>query len=96
MPELPEVEHVKRGIEPYIKTKELKSNFSDNVIKGKKDNRETIIKGMELDSFAKLTEGYTITQVLRRSKYIVLHIERDNDQRILISHLGMAGWILRC
>lgn len=27
MPELPEVEHVKRGIEPYIKTKELKSNF---------------------------------------------------------------------
>ena len=53
MPELPEVEHVKRGIEPYIKTKELKSNFSDNVIKGKKDNRETIIKGMELDSFAK-------------------------------------------
>ncbi|OHO70448.1 DNA-formamidopyrimidine glycosylase [Staphylococcus sp. HMSC036D05] len=92
MPELPEVEHVKRGIEPYIKNERIKKViFSDNVIKGKKDNRETIIKGMELDSFAKLTEGYTITRVLRRSKYIVLHIERDNDQRILISHLGMAG-----
>lgn len=92
MPELPEVEHVKRGIEPFVINEKIdKVIFSEKVIEGKNNQRETIIKGIELDSFKKLTEGYVISEVLRRSKYIVFHIEKDNDRRILISHLGMAG-----
>ncbi|NHB12586.1 DNA-formamidopyrimidine glycosylase, partial [Burkholderia cepacia] len=56
MPELPEVEHVKRGIEPFIKSAKIeKVTFAKNVINGKNNNRETIIKGMELDTFKKLT-----------------------------------------
>ena len=54
MPELPEVEHVKRGIEPFIKVKIEKVTFAKNVINGKNNNRETIIKGMELDTFKNL------------------------------------------
>ena len=54
MPELPEVEHVKRGIEPFIKVQNRESNFAKNVINGKNNNRETIIKGMELDTFKNL------------------------------------------
>lgn len=92
MPELPEVEHVKRGIEPFVKDEKIdKIIFSEKVIEGKNNHRETIIKGIELDSFKKLTEGYVISHVIRRSKYIVFHIEKDNDHRMLISHLGMAG-----
>ena len=64
MPELPEVEHVKRGIEPFIKSAKIeKVTFAKNVINGKNNNRETIIKGMELDTFKKLTEGYVIKKV---------------------------------
>lgn len=64
MPELPEVEHVKRGIEPFIKSAKIeKVTFAKNVINGKNNNRETIIKGMELDTFKKLTEGYVIKKL---------------------------------
>lgn len=46
MPELPEVEHVKRGIEPYILNATIKSvTFSNKVIEGKQQGKETIIKG---------------------------------------------------
>lgn len=92
MPELPEVEHVKRGIEPYaINTIIDKVKFSESVINGKKNGRETIIKGIELDSFKRLTEGYKIIKIDRRSKYIVFYIQQNDENRILISHLGMAG-----
>ena len=92
MPELPEVEHVKRGIEPFIKSAKIeKVTFAKNVINGKNNNRETIIKGMELDTFKKLTEGYVIKKVERRSKYIIFYIADHDDDRILVSHLGMAG-----
>ncbi|MCS5349325.1 bifunctional DNA-formamidopyrimidine glycosylase/DNA-(apurinic or apyrimidinic site) lyase [Staphylococcus aureus] len=92
MPELPEVEHVKRGIEPYIINETInKVIFSNKVIEGKAQGKETIVKGMELDTFKSLSEGYTITNVERRSKYIVFQLNNQQGQRILISHLGMAG-----
>lgn len=49
---------------------------------------------MELDTFKSLSEGYTITNVERRSKYIVFQLNNQHDQRTLISHLGMAGGFL--
>ena len=96
MPELPEVEHVKRGIEPFIVNTTIKSiSFSKKVIEGKSQNKETIIKGMNLDGFRLNCEGYKIIKVERRSKYIVFHIEKHNRKRVLLSHLGMAGGYLR-
>ncbi|CAM3080034.1 bifunctional DNA-formamidopyrimidine glycosylase/DNA-(apurinic or apyrimidinic site) lyase [Staphylococcus argensis] len=92
MPELPEVEHVKRGIVPDVESTTIQSvTFSEAVKLGKKNQRETIIKGLELDTFKTFTEGYKINQIERRSKYIYFYLEREDDQRILVSHLGMAG-----
>ena len=45
--------------------------FSDKVIEGKNNNKETIIKGLSLDTFKHYTKGYTIHNIERRSKYIV-------------------------
>ena len=92
MPELPEVEHVTRGIKPFVKGQKIEEViFSDKVIEGKDKGKETIIKGLALDTFKRYTEGYTIYDIERRSKYIVFYIENNSEQRILISHLGMAG-----
>jgi formamidopyrimidine-DNA glycosylase len=78
MPELPEVEHVKRGIEPYAKGQTITSViFSDKVKEGKADGRETIIKGMSLDTFKTFTEHFVIKQIERRSKYIVFHLVKS-------------------
>ncbi|MCE5089909.1 bifunctional DNA-formamidopyrimidine glycosylase/DNA-(apurinic or apyrimidinic site) lyase [Staphylococcus devriesei] len=92
MPELPEVEHVKRGIEPFVKNTTIKSvTFSKKVIEGKNNGKETIIKGINLDGFRLHSEGYTINSIERRSKYIVFYLKKNNVERILLSHLGMAG-----
>lgn len=92
MPELPEVEHVKRGIEPFVEQAQIKSvTFSKKVIEGKQQSKETIIKGINLDGFRHFTEGYIIDKVERRSKYIIFYISKNNTQRVLVSHLGMAG-----
>lgn len=43
---------LKRGIEPFVINEKIdKVIFSEKVIEGKNNQRETIIKGIELDSF---------------------------------------------
>lgn len=92
MPELPEVEHVRRGIAPLITHHQIQNVvFSEKVMLGKSNGKETIIKGMTLDDFKQATIGYKITHVDRRSKYILLHLEKQQDQRMVIAHLGMSG-----
>lgn len=92
MPELPEVEHVKRGITPHIMHQRITDvSFSEPVKRGKLEGKETIIKGIGLDDFITHSVDYVITDVQRRSKYILFHIQHGNSERTLISHLGMAG-----
>ena len=92
VPELPEVEHVTRGIRTFVQGQKIEDViFSDKVIEGKNSQKETIIKGLSLDTFQNFTKGYTINNIERRSKYIVFYIQNNSTQRILISHLGMAG-----
>lgn len=92
MPELPEVEHVKRGIEPLAVNQYIEEvEFSDAVIKGKEIGKDTIIKQMDLPMFKRYSEGYKITHIERRSKYILFYIETNEDKRVLVSHLGMSG-----
>lgn len=92
MPELPEVEHVKRGIVPHIVgQKIIDVTFSNKVIEGKGSGKETIIKGITLDDFKKYSIGYTIENVTRRSKYLLFTLKHGASRRNLISHLGMAG-----
>ena len=81
MPELPEVEVVKRSLE---------NNINDLVIK------KVIINTNKLRYIInkkKLKEvvGRKITSITRRSKYLLIHFDKNIS---LIVHLGMTGKFL--
>ncbi len=77
MPELPEVETTLRGIQPYIE-----NNIIQQIIIRRPNLRWPIPK----DNLQRLT-GFTITQLKRRGKYLLL----STDLATLILHLGMSG-----
>ena len=77
MPELPEVETVRRGITPHVVGKTI----LDLVLR---------VPGLRLpldSSLCKILPGQVIRQVLRRGKYLLLTL----DQGGVIIHLGMSG-----
>ena len=78
MPELPEVEIVKRSLKNKVNYKKIKKIIITN-----RNLRFKIQK-----NFEKLLEGRSITNVSRFSKYIILTL--DNLNHCLI-HLGMSG-----
>ncbi len=78
MPELPEVETVKRGLEPVLKGRTIQK-----VDMRRKNLRFPFPKG-----FATRLEGARIMALARRAKYILA--ELDNGFSLLI-HLGMTG-----
>ena len=77
MPELPEVEITRRGIEPLIVNKKISS-----VVTRTKKLRWPFPPALD----AKLS-GHKILSVSRRAKYLLLTI----DNGTLIIHLGMSG-----
>ena len=81
MPELPEVEVVKRSIEKIIHNLTIKNIIIYN-------------RNLRYKIEAKKLKNLINTKVLlvkRRSKYILINL--DNDQTILL-HLGMSGKII--
>uniref|UniRef100_UPI0028CB781B DNA-formamidopyrimidine glycosylase family protein n=1 Tax=Staphylococcus saprophyticus TaxID=29385 RepID=UPI0028CB781B len=87
MGELGEVEDVRRGIKGFVKGEKIESIvFCDKVEEGKGNDRERIVKGMEVDSFKGLSRVYRIVDIEGRSKYIVLYLEKDGDKGIEV------GW----
>ena len=78
MPELPEVEIVKRSLKNKVNYKKIKKIIINN-----RNLRFKIEK-----NFENLLQGRSITGVSRFSKYIILSL--DNDLYCLI-HLGMTG-----
>lgn len=92
MPELPEVEHVKRGIEPHITGERIIDvHFSDAVSNGKTQGKETIVKGLSLDTFKEHCIDTHIESVMRRSKYIIFKLKGKDGNRYMVGHLGMTG-----
>ena len=81
MPELPEVETTRRGVEPHILDKKI-----TNVIV-----RERRLRWPVPVSLKKKLLGQKIINVERRAKYLLLYVE----QGCVILHLGMSG-SLRC
>ncbi|RYD31552.1 MAG: DNA-formamidopyrimidine glycosylase, partial [Verrucomicrobiaceae bacterium] len=77
MPELPEVETTRRGIEPHVTGERI-----TEVIVRRHDLRQPVPQEISL------LEGRIIRAVTRRSKYLLL--ETDSGTTILI-HLGMSG-----
>ena len=78
MPELPEVETVKRGLAPHLEGQRIKS-----VDLRRKDLRFPFPLG-----FAKKLEGARVSHLDRRAKYMLWHLENGT---VVIVHLGMSG-----
>lgn len=83
MPELPEVETVCRGLEPF-----MRGRVFEKVILRRKDLRVAFPKDL-----AGRLEGRKVTHISRRAKYMLVHIARSKDfaPDTLIVHLGMSG-----
>ncbi|MBN67190.1 MAG: DNA-formamidopyrimidine glycosylase [Rickettsiales bacterium] len=81
MPELPEVETVRRGLAPVMEQQRIVS-----VQLNRPDLRIPLPEHM-----AETLEGSRIRTIGRRAKYLLFHL--DNGQ-VLLAHLGMSGRML--
>ncbi|MBA5776060.1 bifunctional DNA-formamidopyrimidine glycosylase/DNA-(apurinic or apyrimidinic site) lyase [Stappia sp. F7233] len=78
MPELPEVETVRRGLAPSFEGARLE----------RVEQRRANLRFPFPDAFAERLEGRKVTSLGRRSKYLMADLD---DQTILVMHLGMSG-----
>jgi formamidopyrimidine-DNA glycosylase len=78
MPELPEVETVRRGLEPHLVGRVLA-----RVEQRRPDLRRPFPPG-----FAGRLQGRRVMALERRAKYLLIHCD---DATVLIVHLGMSG-----
>jgi formamidopyrimidine-DNA glycosylase len=78
MPELPEVETVRRGLQPVLEGARIVK-----VEARRPDLRFPLPKG-----FAEILTGRHVTGLGRRAKYLIAHLEGG---KALICHLGMSG-----
>ena len=78
MPELPEVETVRRGLAPVMEGARF-----DKVQANRGDLRWPLQK-----DFAKRVEGTTVTGMGRRAKYLLADLSSGD---VLVMHLGMSG-----
>ena len=78
MPELPEVETVRRGLQPVME--------GARIIRV--EQRRADLRFAFPDKFAARLEGRQITSLGRRAKYLFADMD---DGMVLVSHLGMSG-----
>jgi formamidopyrimidine-DNA glycosylase len=78
MPELPEVETVRRGLQPVMEGARI----------ARVDQRRADLRFPFPLRFAGRIEGQTVISVSRRAKYLLFHLENGLT---LLSHLGMSG-----
>jgi len=81
MPELPEVETVRRGLALKLEGRRLV-----RVVQNRPDLRRPLPRG-----FVRRLEGRRVVQVGRRAKYLLVDLD---DGSVLIAHLGMLGRIV--
>jgi formamidopyrimidine-DNA glycosylase len=78
MPELPEVETTRLGLEPVMRGARI-----SEVTVFRRDLRQTIP-----DDFEKTCRNQSITALRRRAKYIFIDLENGSS---ILAHLGMSG-----
>src|SRR5262249_34881248 len=78
MPELPEVETVRRGLQPVMEGTKI-----DQVVAHRGDLRFPLQK-----DFAARLNGRTVTGLGRRAKYLLADLDSGD---VLLMHLGMSG-----
>lgn len=80
MPELPEVETVRRGLEPHLTGRVLV----------RVDQRRPDLRWPMPPDLVQVLTGARVTGLRRRSKYILIDLDRD---AAMLLHLGMSGRI---
>jgi formamidopyrimidine-DNA glycosylase len=85
MPELPEVETIRRDLEKEIISKRVKTVE----VTGKRSVR----RHEDIGEFVTRLEGKKVISVKRAGKYLLVGLDSDND--VLVVHLGMSGQLLR-
>ena len=78
MPELPEVETVRRGLQPALEGGRIVSV----------ETRRPDLRFPFPEGFAETLTGRRVTALGRRAKYLTVHVEGGV---VLICHLGMSG-----
>lgn len=78
MPELPEVETVRRGLEPAMVGARV----------NRLELRRANLRFPFPDLFSDRLMGRTIRQLRRRAKYLLIDLDRDET---ILAHLGMSG-----
>ncbi len=84
MPELPEVEVVRRDLEKEIVGKRIKSVEVDGM--------RSIRRYKTRKAFTDQLDGQKIIGVARKGKYLLIKLE---EKKVLVVHLGMSGQLLR-
>lgn len=79
MPELPEVEVVRRGLEPLVKGRRIVDIIGDGL---------PLRAPVPLEELRRAAVGSRVSELKRRGKFLLLHL--DYGARILL-HLGMTG-----
>lgn len=78
MPELPEVETVRRGLTPILKDRVL----------ARVEVRQPMLRWPVPSGFAQALTGRRIADLGRRAKYLLVFLD---DGQVVIVHLGMSG-----
>lgn len=78
MPELPEVEIVRRGLEPVMAGRRI----------ARVEQRRPDLRFPLPERFAECLEGQRVTRIERRAKYLLAHLSGGET---LLMHLGMTG-----
>ena len=87
MPELPEVETVRRGLERLLPGRRIVSV----------DVRERRLRfPVDVDALERHVVGRRVTELTRRAKYLLVHLDDDagGESSRLVIHLGMSGRLL--
>jgi formamidopyrimidine-DNA glycosylase len=91
VPELPEVEVVRRGLERHVVGRTIRSA---EVLHPRAVRRHAAGRG----DFEAATRGLVVTAALRRGKYLWLPVAQDSPGSVaedaLLAHLGMSGQLL--
>lgn len=91
MPELPEVEIVKRELKPNVINRKIDTiEISKPVYTGHSEGKRTIIKN-SIEDFKTGVVGSEIISLTRRGKYLSFGLKQGDSYHHLVSHLGMSG-----
>jgi formamidopyrimidine-DNA glycosylase len=84
MPELPEVETIRRDLDKEVVGKRIKAVDVSGL--------RSIRRHKSKKAFISLLEGRKVSLIQRKGKYLLFNLDDDN---VLVVHLGMSGQLLR-